>query len=186
MRAGAVAWSPPWALLAVLCGLWSPPGAARGVYLTPEEFLGEAFPAAVPEPRTLWLSVQLKQRAEQVLGHPPGQLRVRYWRTGERTAWILDEIGKTHPITFGVVVEGGAIAAIRVLEFRESRGDEVRHPFFTRQFEGVSLSGDDARLDRDIDGISGATLSVWAMRKVARLALLLHGEVVAPGAADGR
>lgn len=165
----------PWAiLLAALCACWPPAGMARGVYLTPEQFLGEAFPAAAPEPRTLWLSVEFKQQVEGILGHPPAQLRVRYWRAGERTAWILDEIGKTHPITFGVVVEGGAIAAIRVLEFRESRGDEVRHAFFTGQFEGVGLTGGDAQLDRGIDGITGATLSVWAMRKVARLALLLH------------
>lgn len=151
---------------------------ARGVYLTTGEFLDEAFPSAAPEPRTLWLSAELKRRVEGVLGQPPAQLRMRYWRAGQRTAWVLDEIGKTHPITFGVVVEDDVIAAIRVLEFRESRGDEVRHAFFTRQFEGAGLTGDDARLDRGIDGITGATLSVWAMRKVARLALLLHGEAV--------
>ena len=172
----------PWALLlAALCACWPLAGAARGVYLTPDEFLGEAFPGSAPQLHTLWLSAALKQRVEGALGHPPAQLRMRYWRAGDRTAWVLDEIGKTHPITFGVVVESSAIAAIRVLEFRESRGDEVRHAFFTRQFEGAGLTGDDARLDRDIDGISGATLSVWAMRKVARLALLLHDEAVSRG-----
>jgi len=35
-----------------------------------------------------------------------------------------------------------------------------------------------------IDGIGSVTLSVRAMRKVARLALLLHGEAIAAGVAD--
>lgn len=165
-------------LLAVLLALWAPAGLSRGVYLTAEEFLAEAFAGVEPRLETLWLSPEIKQRAARILDHPPAGLRLRFWRAGGRTAWILDEIGKTHPITIGVVVEGGAVAAIRVLEFRESRGDEVRFPFFTQQFEGVSLAaGDTLRLDRDIDGITGATLSVRAMERVARLALLFHAEV---------
>ncbi len=36
-------------------------------------------------------------------------------------------------------------------------------------------------LDRHIDGISGATLSVNAMKKMARLALLLHQETEGSG-----
>lgn len=173
----------PWAiLLAALCAWWPLAGMARGVYLDADEFLGEAFAGAAPEPQTLWLSAELKRQAAVILGHAPVQLRVRYWRAGDRTAWVLDEIGKTHPITFGVAVERGAIAAIRVLEFRESRGDEVRHDFFTAQFRGAGLTRDrELQLDRDIDGISGATLSVWAMRKVARLALLLHGAAISGG-----
>lgn len=173
----------PWAiLLAALCAWWPPAGQARGVYLSADEFLGQAFAAEAPKLQTLWLSAPLKRQAAVILGHAPAQLRVRYWRAGDRTAWILDEIGKTHPITFGVAVEAGAIAEIRVLEFRESRGDEVRHAFFTRQFRGVGLAQDrELQLDRDIDGITGATLSVWAMRKVARLALLFHGAAISGG-----
>jgi hypothetical protein len=172
-----------WALaVAALLLAWPLAGGARGVYLTAEEFLAQAFGSAAPQPATLWLSEDVKRRATAILDHPPAQLRVRYWRAGGRTAWILDEIGKTHPITIGTVVEDGAIVAIRVLEFRESRGSEVRLPFFTEQFAGIRLRGDDARqLDHPIDGITGATLSVRAMRKVARLALLFHQEVMDGG-----
>jgi hypothetical protein len=163
--------------LAALLALWPLCGSARGVYLTAEAFLVEAFAGAEPRLETLWLSPEIKQRATRILDHPPAGLRLRFWRAGSRTAWILDEIGKTHPITIGVVVEDGAVAAIRVLEFRESRGDEVRFPFFTQQFEGVGLkAGEALRLDRTIDGITGATLSVSAMERVARLALLFHAE----------
>lgn len=57
--------------------------------------------------------------------------------------------------------------------FRESRGFEVRYPFFTDQFRGARLR-EGLDLDREIDGISGATLSVRALTKLARLALLLR------------
>ncbi len=67
-----------------------------------------------------------------------------------------------------------------MLEFRESRGWEVRYPFFTRQFEDARLNGKD-RLDRDIDSITGATLSVHAVTRVARVALIMHDTVAAPG-----
>jgi hypothetical protein len=99
-------------------------------------------------------------------------VRVRYWARGARTAWILEEIGKTQPITTGIVVDQGAIARIAVLVYRESHGWEVRYPFFTTQFKGATLSGTH-QLDRSIDGISGATLSVRALTRLARVALLL-------------
>lgn len=165
-------------LLAVMLALCPAAAMAKGVYLSREEFLAQAFGGAAPTPQILWLSAPLKDAAAGILGHPFAQLRVRYWRHDDRTAWVLDEIGKTHPITIGVVVERGAVAAIRVLEFRESRGEEVRLPFFTDQFVGAGLhAGDERALDRGIDGITGATLSVRAMRRVARLALYFHTQV---------
>lgn len=173
-------------LLAVMLALCPPATMAKGVYLSREEFRAQAFGGAEPTPQTLWLSAPLKDAAAEILGHPFAQLRVRYWRHGDRTAWVIDEIGKTHPITIGVVVERGAVAAIRVLEFRESRGEEVRLPFFTAQFVGAGLHGGDEReLDHRIDGITGATLSVRAMQRVARLALFFHARALGPVAASG-
>jgi hypothetical protein len=46
----------------------------------------------------------------------------------------------------------------------------VRHDFFTNQFKGLTLD-DQNNLNGRIDGISGATLSVNALRNLARLAL---------------
>jgi hypothetical protein len=114
------------------------------------------------------------------MGHDLGVLRLKYWEKEGRTAWILEEIGKERPITAGVVVNDGKIERINVLTFRESRGWEVRYPFFTDQFSDATLK-EDKQLDRHIDGISGATLSVKAMTKMARLALLLDHEVEVSG-----
>ncbi len=146
---------------------------ARGTYQTPEDFLAEVFSGSPPKPDTLWLKGDIKEQVTGILGHRYSALRIRYWGKEGRTAWILEEIGKEQPITTGLVVNNGKLETIRVLIFRESRGWEVRHPFFTDQFNGAGLS-DEQQLDRKIDGISGATLSVRALEKLARLALYLH------------
>ena len=147
-----------------------PVALARGVYLTPEDFIAGAFEGSQPKPRVLWLTKGIRPGVKAILGHDLNVMRLRYWANGSRSAWVLEEIGKEEPITVGIVVDGGRLTQMKVLIYRESRGSEVRHPFFTGQFAGATL-GDDMELDRRVDGISGATLSVRALKKLARLAL---------------
>lgn len=150
--------------------------AAETVYLAPERFLEQAFEGRVPAPSVLWLTGDLRQEVEAILGHPADMLRTRYWQRDGRSAWILEEIGKERPITVGVVIEGGRIERLEVLIYRESRGYEVHRDGFEAQFEGGELTSAGG-LDRRIDGISGATLSVRALTRIARLALRLDKEV---------
>jgi len=144
----------------------------------PRQFLDEAFANGIPKAQVIWFTGALKQQAAEVLGHRPRSLRQRYWFNGRRSAWVIDEVGKERPITFGVVVEDRQLVELRVIRFRESRGGEIRFPFFTSQFTAAGLDPQQ-RLDQRIDGISGATLSVRASKKAARLALLLHDAVLA-------
>ncbi len=148
---------------------------ASNVYQEPDDFLADIFTNGVPEPELIWLTGKRKEIVKKILGHRYSTLRVRYWRAHQRSAWILEEIGKDLPITVGVVVNQGRLERIKVLVFRESRGWEIRHPFFTDQFTNARLAAT-GRLDRNIDGISGATLSVRAMKKLAALALYLDSE----------
>ncbi|TCK19265.1 FMN-binding protein [Thiogranum longum] len=157
-----------WPLLALL--LWLPATADESN--AAEAFLEEAFHGKVPEPAMVWLSGERKQAVARILGHNYPALRIRYWRSDQRSAWILEETGKEQPITIGVIVNDGTLERIKVLAFRESRGGEIRYPFFTDQFKGIGID-DRQELNRHIDGISGATLSVTAMKKVAALALYL-------------
>ncbi len=165
--------------LLLLLPLVGGPVVAGGVYQAPEAFLEEAFAGEIPAPRVLWLRGEIKAGVERILGHRYPSLRIRYWQRGARSAWILDEIGKEQPITAGIVIDEGRIERIRVLAFRESRGWEVRHEFFTRQFDQARLTGE-GELDRQIDNVSGATLSVRAMKKLARLALFLDQQTRKP------
>jgi len=145
---------------------------AKGQYLSQEDFLAMAFEGDY-SPGRLWLNKELKAELKKILGHDVPGLRIRYWAQGTRTAWILEEIGKERPITIGIVVGSNGIEMVRILAFRESRGWEVRYPFFSDQFTGSILS-ERYKLSRSIDGISGATLSVRAVKRASAAALFMH------------
>ena len=159
-------------VLAVAFGLTAT-ASARGTYQEPEAFVREVFAGHAPAGKVLWLTPPLQAEAARILQHPFAQRRVRYWRAGTRSAWVLDEIGKEEPITTGIVIENNRIEQVRVLIYRESRGDEVRHPQFVAQYRGATLTPG-LELDRSIDNISGASLSVTALTRLARLALYFH------------
>ena len=154
---------------------------AASVYETREEFLNRAFGDSPPEPAVTWLSGERKSTVRQLLGHDYAALRLRYWCQSGRSAWVLDEIGKELPITVGVVVDEDHIQSLRVMTYRENRGGEVATPAFTDQFFGAALE-QYGSLDTTIDGISGATLSVKALTRLAAVALFLH---VDTGCSDG-
>lgn len=151
--------------------------AAEDVQQSPEDFLVGVFGPIAPKPKVLWLRGSMRNEAKKILGHPYPGIRVRYWARGDRTAWILEEIGKYKPITTGIVVNEGRIERVTVLIYRESHGWEVRYPFFTNQFRDIRLTRD-WELSRGIDGISGATLSVNALTRLATLALLFHKRAI--------
>ncbi len=143
----------------------------------PEAFLAESFAGDVPQPSFLWIKKGMHPTIDKILQHNAFRtLRVRYWQAGKRTAWVLEEIGKYQPITTGIIIDDGAIERLKVLIYRESHGWEVRHDFFAHQLRGLTL-GNRNRLSQRMDGISGATLSVNALKNLARLALYFHENV---------
>src|SRR5438445_13552368 len=110
-------------------------GAAYGqVYQEPDAFIAEVF-GSKPAPKVLWLTKDIQAQAGAILGHPPAQLRQRYWSDARKGVWILEEIGKEELITAGFVVADGRIEHVRVLVYRESRGQDVRSPSFIKQFK---------------------------------------------------
>jgi len=140
------------------------------------EFVQQQLGSSPSRAREFWLSDAQRQTVEQILSHKFTRLRIPYWQAQGQSLWLLEERGKEQPITIGVHIKEGKLVRIQVLVYRESRGDEVRREFFTRQFEQASLT-EDLQLDRSIDGIAGATLSVRALTKVARLALWLDQQL---------
>lgn len=151
--------------------------AGEDIYQSPEAFLAETFGGTSPEKQTLTLSSEATEKMAKIMGTHYKLPTVEYWAQDGRTAWILEEIGKFEPITTGLVVSpNGKLERIKVLIYRESHGWEVKHKFFTRQFKGASLKRE-KKLDKRIDGISGATLSVNALKRLGALALILHKNV---------
>jgi Na+-translocating ferredoxin:NAD+ oxidoreductase RnfG subunit len=92
--------------------------------------------------------------------------------------FLLDVIGQSQPITFAVAVGAdGALRDVAVMVYRESHGEEISDKRFRRQFAGKRLA-DPIALDKDIDAISGATISsraaTFAARKALQLAALVR------------
>ncbi len=152
------------------------PVFAGGVYQQPADFIKQVFDNEPPKPSVLWLKKDLKKQLSDILDHKYKGMRIRYWQQQKKTAWVLEEAGKDKLITTGILINEGQIEQVKVLVFRESRGWEVRHDFFTDQFKQAKLK-DSNQLSRHIDNISGATLSVRAIRKLAQIALLLDQKV---------
>lgn len=124
------------------------------------------------KPSYVWLTGEIKKKTKKILDHKYYSMRVPYWHGDDgKTIWILEEIGKEKPITVGIVIKDKTIHSLRILAFRESRGWEVKFPYFTDQFDGLTYRKD--KLSGHIDSISGATLSVRAVSKVSKLALYL-------------
>lgn len=161
-------------LLIFLC---LPALAADDVYQPPEAFVREAFQQRPPEPQTLWISKEMRPAVDAIMEHPYPVLRTKYWARGQRSAWILEEIGKYKPITVGIIVDAAKIEQVKVLVYRESHGWQVKHDYFTDQFKGARLTGE-RELSQPVDNISGATMSVDALRNLGKLALYLsrHAE----------
>lgn len=147
-------------------------------YMSKKEFIKQAFStnasssATKPKAQSLWLNEDVQKKITQILDHKYAKIRIKYWQQGGRTVWFLDKIGKERPISFGICIENDRIQLIKVLAFRESRGGEIRMQAFTEQFSQIGLN-ENSKLDQSIDGITGATMSVSAMKKISRMALML-------------
>ncbi|MCW8870596.1 MAG: FMN-binding protein [Proteobacteria bacterium] len=136
-----------------------------------QAFLTQVFPDKIPLAKRLWLSAEYKTQLQQRLGQAPNKLSYRYWQDEDTVVWLLDEIGKERNITTAVVMKNNQVADVKVVIYRESKGGEVQIPWFTAQFQGVTSLDN---WQKDIDSISGATLSVNALKKQVTMALALN------------
>jgi len=154
--------------------------ASTGWSYTPAEnekiqtFLNQTFDQQIPKPKRVWIKGEMKTSIQHILGRTSHKLSYRYWQADGKTVWLLDELGKERDITTAVVIKEQQVYAVKVLIYRESRGGEVQVPWFTEQFKGAVHEGD---WQNEIDGISGATLSVWALKKQTELALYLSQQL---------
>lgn len=152
---------------------------AERVYKKTSDYVKSFFGGETPKKATIWVIGDLRDDINDVInGADSTPVRYRYWRKDTRTLWVLDSVARTMPITAGVVVESGKIEDISVLTYRETRGHEIQNRQHRGQYYGAVIK-DDNTLDKPINGISGSTLSVNSLKRMARIALLLHNDVMA-------
>ena len=146
--------------------------AGTTVYQKPSDFIRSACGGQIPTSKYLTLTSSHQSKIRRLMGHEYRPARVRYWTHKGKMVVILDEIGKTRPITTGYVVSKGKIEYVKMLIYRETIGAEVRRTSFTNQFKGAVL-GASGKLSRRVNNIAGATLSTRAMMEMGRVALYL-------------
>ncbi len=90
---------------------------------------------------------------------------------------ILDEPGKWGIIKFLVCLNsGGDVKKVNVLEYQEARGRPIAAASFLRQFEGKNISSL-LKIGKDIQGITGATVSSEAVCFAVKKAIILYKEL---------
>ncbi len=139
-------------------------------YATKSEILESAFPGAEIEKRKVKITPEMRKEIETLIKGRFFRIRFSFYiakQGGEILGYasVINEIGKTEPITFMVVLDSKAVVKrVDILVFRETQGYEIENKRWRNQFVGKSLK-DPLRLKRDIDSISGATLSSRAVTK---------------------
>jgi len=166
-----------WAPVALACAA-APVQATQ--YLTVEQAQRALFPAADSFAATpIRLTADLKSRLKAAGAEPPRGEELRAWRAdraGTPLGFVLmdDVIGKHELITYAAGIGAdGAIAGVEILDYRETRGGEVRDPRWRAQFVG-KRQGASLHLEDDIQNISGATLSCRHVTDGVRRLVALH------------
>ena len=172
-----------------VCSVSSTPGRAPEgspdgpeavkVYLTEQEALAKAFPGVDSVRAAVWApDLPQRRRIERRLGWrlEAGPFTVYAgYQAGEVVGYstVGEEVGLYRPITFMVKVSPeGKVDGVWVMVYRESRGGEVRRRRFLAQHDGKTADSP-MRINRDIIGVTGATLSVRALNAGVKKAATL-------------
>jgi FMN-binding domain len=164
----------------------------EGIFLTEDEAPKAVFPTATSLAKKVVLSNdELRDKIRQRLG----KTKTSLWEDSYVTfvarkadtilgyAVIVEEIGKHRPMTFVVGIgTDRKIKDAALMVYREAYGGEVRDRRFLRQYEGKD-SKDPLLPFRDIQNISGATMSVEAIGRGTKKALAVVEIVYLEGAA---
>ena len=138
-----------------------------------EGFLNKVFKDDVPKKQRYILKGENKDKVKSIMGSKYKKRLFSYWQVNNDQVWILNSIGKYKPITAAFVVNNCKVKSSHVLVYREQHGYEIKYPAFLLQFTDAEINSN-MKLNTKIDNISGATLSVNSMKRMAKTALLLN------------
>lgn len=168
--------------------LWLLPAAVLGAplqafavqYLTVEQAQKALFPNATEfKPRTTLLTEAQRSAIAKASDTRVRSAEVKLWEA--RTAQglvgtiVIDEVfGKHEFITYAVaLLPDGSVKQVEVLDYRETYGGQIRQDAWRQQFVGKTRSSS-LQIDKDIQNISGATLSCVHVTDGVRRILATH------------
>ena len=127
---------------------------------------------------TLKLDTELKVLVQNKVKQRFYRDELYYWNISNNDTTIayalMDNVlGKSMPITFLVILNNeGNIGAVEVIKYREAYGGEVGNKSWLTQFIN-STDTSQFIVGKNIDGISGATISVNSLSKgIQKIAVL--------------
>ena len=136
------------------------------------DFLNKVFKNQIPKKERIIVKGENKKKIKTIMGNKYKKRMFSYWQNNNEQVWILNSIGKYKPITAAFITDNCKVKSSHVLVYREQHGYEIKYPAFLLQFKETEI--DKAlKLNTKIDNISGATLSVNSMKRMAKVALLL-------------
>jgi len=155
----SIAWLLPAAVLA------APLQAFAVEYLNLEQAQKALFPAASEfKARPALLTDAQRSAIAKASDSRVRSAEVRLWEArgaqGLLGYVVVDEVlGKHELITYAVaLLPDGKLAQIEIMDYRESYGGQIRQAAWRAQFAGKTAR-DSVQIDKDIQNISGATLS---------------------------
>lgn len=157
----------------------APAPAPAKVFLSKKEALEVAFPGSDRVENLTYVLTGDQVETVEALARAPLESKVvvlhRGWRNGTVLGYALIDVHtvRTLPEAFLVVLTPkGEVRSLRVLAFHEPL-EYLPNDRWYRQFDG-KRRGAKLRVDQDVHGIVGATLSARAAAEGVRRALALH------------
>lgn len=149
------------------------------VYLSVEQAQQLMFAGQTLTPYSLMLSAAQVTAIERDSGVKVFPGSVRAWKANDGYFFTDSVIGKHDLINYAVALRAdGKIRRLEILEYREAYGGEVRNEHWRAQFVGRH-HGDPVSIGRDIQNISGATLSCGHLTDGIRRLLATYAIAIA-------
>lgn len=145
------------------------------VYLSVEQAQELMFPGATFTPEFVTLSGAQAAAIEKASDSNVLNRQVKVWKVSTGGWFMADEVVGKHefiPFALGINADG-TVKQVEILEYREAYGGEVTNPRWRAQFNGKSKDSP-LKLTRDIQNISGATLSSKHITDGVRRLLATH------------
>jgi hypothetical protein len=148
--------------------------------MTPQQAQAAMFPGEVLRPAFHQLSPEQIAAIKRASGEAPFSKDLHAWRASGGGWFIVDQVvGKHEFITFALALDAtGAVKSVEILDYRESYGGQVRDPRWRAQFVG-KRAGQSLQLGREVQNISGATLSSKHVTDGVRRLLATYAIVLA-------
>ena len=170
--ATSLAWLPVAALLA-------PAIAHAKIYVSVEETQQRLFPGQKLTQNPIALTEAQRDKMRELSSVREPFRGERVWKTAKGDWFIVDEVvGKHEMVKYALAINAdGTIKGIEIMEYVESYGYEVGEASWRNQFVGKS-SDAPLKLNKDIQNISGATLSCKHLTDGVKRLMVMHDLVL--------